>query len=59
MAAKLAWCSFVIAVALMAWGFITPPPGEVHHSVLVGIGMLLLFAAFCLFGFNSDRNRRK
>ncbi len=61
MAARLAWASFIVAVGLIVWGMIAPPPGQVHHSALVGIGMFLLFAACGMLGYIYDRrnnNRR-
>ena len=55
MAARLAWASFIVAVGLIVWGMIAPPPGQMHHSVLVGSGMFLLFTACAIFGFINDR----
>ena len=42
----------VVGAALMITGFIIPPTGEIHPSVLTGLGELLTFAG-SLFGINA------
>lgn len=39
------WASFITGVALLFWGFIAPPYGEISQSVLVASGELLVLAA--------------
>lgn len=34
-----------VAVGLLAFGAITPPPGEIHGSILQAAGILFAFAA--------------
>lgn len=41
----------IIGVGLLIAGFITPPPGEIHNSVLVAFGEILTFAG-ALFGID-------
>ncbi len=44
---------FIIAIGcgLLIAGFITPPPGEIHNSVLIAFGEILTFAG-TLLGFD-------
>lgn len=44
---------FIIAVGcgLLITGFIVPPPGQIHNSVLVAFGEILTFAG-ALFGID-------
>lgn len=39
----------VVGCALLVAGFIVPPPGEIHDSVLVAFGEILTFAG-AVFG---------
>ncbi len=39
------WASFLTGVALLFWGFVAPPYGEISQSVLVASGELLVLAA--------------
>lgn len=39
------WASFLTGVALLLWGFVAPPYGEISQSVLVASGELLVLAA--------------
>lgn len=39
----------VVGCGLLVAGFMTPPPGEIHNSVLVAFGEILTFAG-ALFG---------
>ena len=39
------WVCMVISIILMIASFICPPPGEIAHSVLIGVGELFAFAA--------------
>lgn len=41
----------LIGCALLTAGFIVPPPGEIHSSVLVAFGEILTFAG-ALFGID-------
>ena len=41
----------LVGVALLIAGFVTPPPGEIHNSVLVAFGEILTFAG-ALFGID-------
>ena len=41
----------VIGCGLLIAGFILPPPGEIHNSVLVAFGEILTFAG-ALFGID-------
>lgn len=43
----------VVGVSLLIAGFVTPPPGEIHHSVLVAFGEILTFAG-ALFGIDYN-----
>lgn len=54
----------VIGCGLLIAGFILPPPGEIHNSVLVAFGEILTFAG-ALFGIdyhykykNHDKNNQ-
>jgi len=40
--------------ALLIAGFIVPPPGEIHSSVLVAFGEIMTFVG-TIFGINSQR----
>ncbi len=51
------WVCVLAAAALIAWGFLMPPPGEIHESVLIGAGELLLFGVCAAAGFRADRRR--
>ena len=42
----------VVGCGLLITGFIVPPPGEIHNSVLVAFGEILTFAG-ALFGIDS------
>lgn len=35
---------FVVSVGLVIWGFLIPPTGEIHNSVLIGVGELGFFS---------------
>lgn len=55
----------VIGCGLLIAGFILPPPGEIHNSVLVAFGEILTFAG-ALFGIdyhykykNHDNNQER
>lgn len=56
----IAIASFVAAVLFGIAGFIVPPPGEIHDSVLYLIAQFLLLTA-SIFGvgamFSSNRNK--
>lgn len=41
----------IVGVTLLICGFLTPPPGEIHSSVLVAFGEILTFAG-SLFGID-------
>lgn len=41
----------VIGCGLLIAGFIMPPPGEIHNSVLIAFGEILTFAG-ALFGID-------
>ncbi len=41
----------VVGCGLLVFGFIMPPPGEIHNSVLVAFGEILTFAG-ALFGID-------
>lgn len=41
----------VVGCALLIVGFIIPPPGEIHNSVLIAFGEILTFAG-ALFGID-------
>lgn len=43
----------VVGVSLLIAGFVTPPPGEIHHSVLVAFGEILTFVG-ALFGIDYN-----
>ncbi len=47
------------AAALIVWGFLMPPPGEIHESVLIGAGELLLFGVCAAASFIADRRRNR
>ena len=38
----VAMCTF--GCALLAAGFVTPPTGEIHHSLLIAYGEILTFS---------------
>ena len=35
---------FGVSVGLVIWGFLIPPTGEIHNSVLIGVGELGFFS---------------
>lgn len=41
----------LLGCALLVTGFIVPPPGEIHNSVLIAFGEILTFAG-ALFGID-------
>lgn len=41
----------VVGCVLLIMGFIVPPPGEIHNSVLIAFGEILTFAG-ALFGID-------
>ncbi len=41
----------LVGCALLITGFIVPPPGEIHNSVLIAFGEILTFAG-TLFGID-------
>ena len=41
----------VVGCGLLISGFIMPPPGEIHNSVLIAFGEILTFAG-ALFGID-------
>lgn len=41
----------LLGAALLVTGFLVPPPGEIHNSVLVAFGEILTFAG-ALFGID-------
>lgn len=41
----------LLGCALLITGFIVPPPGEIHNSVLIAFGEILTFAG-ALFGID-------
>lgn len=47
----------VLGAALLVAGFATPPPGQIHSSILVAFGEAMTFAG-ALFGVDY-RYRRK
>ena len=42
------WATFIISTALFVAGFLFPPPGEIHNSVLIAVGMLMLFTTISM-----------
>lgn len=55
----------VVGCGLLIAGFIVPPPGEIHNSVLIAFGEILTFAG-ALFGIDyhykyksHDNNNQK
>ena len=38
----LALCTF--GCAMLVAGFVTPPTGEIHHSILIAFGEILTFS---------------
>ena len=51
----------IVGCGLLIAGFIVPPPGEIHNSVLIAFGEILLFAG-AVFGmkyhYQSGDSRR-
>lgn len=54
----------IVGCGLLIAGFIVPPPGEIHNSVLIAFGEILTFAG-ALFGIdyhykykNHDNNNQ-
>ena len=47
-----------VGAALLIAAFVTPPPGEIHSSVLVGFGEILTFAG-SLFGIDYRYKKHK
>lgn len=37
-------CLTIVTVGLLSYGAITPPPGEIHGSILQGCGIIFGFA---------------
>lgn len=42
-------CLIVVGCGLLITGFLIPPPGEIHNSVLIAFGEILTFAG-AVFG---------
>ncbi len=53
------WVCMLGAAALIVWGFLMPPPGEINESVLIGAGELLLFGVCAAASFVADRRRNR
>ena len=47
-----------IGAGLLVAGLIIPPPGEIHHSVLIAFGEILTFAG-ALFGIDYHYKYRQ
>lgn len=39
------WVCLVVSICLLVASFICPPPGEISHSVLIGISELFAFGS--------------
>lgn len=46
-----AWLLLVVGCGLLVAGFIVPPPGEIHNSVLIAYGETLTFVG-AVFGID-------
>lgn len=46
-----AWLLLIAGIGLLVGGFIVPPPGEIHSSVLVAYGETLTFVG-AVFGID-------
>lgn len=41
---------FVVSIVLLVVGFITPPPAEIHPSVLKAVGIMGIFSTIAKIG---------
>lgn len=48
------WTSLTVSIGLLVAGFLVPPPGIIHPSVLTAVGELFAFAALGV-GFEAVR----
>ena len=48
------WTALTVSIALLVAGFLVPPPGIIHPSVLTAVGELFAFAALGV-GFEAVR----
>ena len=39
------WVCLIVSICLLVASFICPPPGEIAHSVLIGVSELFAFSA--------------
>lgn len=46
-----AWLLLIVGCGLLVAGFIVPPPGEIHNSVLIAYGETLTFVG-AVFGID-------
>ena len=42
------WSVLIVSIVLMVSGFLVPPMGVIDGSVLIGVGMLMLFTCLCM-----------
>ena len=39
----------IIAVGLLVYGALTPPPGKIDNSIIIAVGEIFMFAALWVF----------
>lgn len=39
----------IIAVGLLVYGALTPPPGKIDNSIIIGVAEIFMFAALWVF----------
>ena len=39
----------IIAVCLLVYGALTPPPGKIDNSIIIAVGEIFMFAALWVF----------
>lgn len=49
------WVVLAFSVLLMVTGFIVPPMGVIDGSVLIGVGMIMLFTCMCMIIISGIR----
>lgn len=42
------WFVLVFSIIVMVAGFLVPPMGVIDGSVLIGVGMIMLFTCLCM-----------
>lgn len=47
----------IIAVGLLVFGALTPPVGEIHNSIIMGVGEIILLVALWIFAHTVNEEK--